>query len=114
MKLVTILFVLTFSSFLRAEVSPAHVASMLQQMVRENVISAEEAEKARIRMLAMNKEQWKAINDQAQKVAVARGPASLQPSENKIEEVHNIDLDGAQFKQIQDDIKKIVPEYQNQ
>lgn len=108
-------WLLTFSLFIsvanvRAEVAPEHVESMLQQMVRENVISAQEAEKAKIRMKAMTPEQWSAVNKQAAKVA-ARTPASVSPSQNKIEEVHGIDLDGAQFKAIQSEVRKIVPQY---
>jgi hypothetical protein len=94
----------------QAEVSPEQVESMLQQMVTENVISAEEAEKAKVKMKAMKPDQWAQINKQAATVAAARGPASV-PSSNSISEVKNIDLDGAQFKQIQDDIKKIIPEF---
>ena len=47
------LSVFLFTSLaVQADVSPEHVESMLQQMVRENVISPEEAEKAKIRMKA--------------------------------------------------------------
>ena len=101
----------SFSS-LKAEVSHEHVDDMLRQMVRENVISAEEAEKAKIRMRSMSSDQWSAINKQAATIA-ARSPASVVPSQNRIEEVKGIDLDGAQFKQIQADVKKIVPEYKD-
>lgn len=95
-----------------AEVAPEHVESMLQQMVRENVISPAEAEKAKLRMKNMTPEQWSAINRQAAVVA-SRTPASVTPSQNKIEEVNGIDLDGAQFKAIQNEVKKIVPEYRD-
>lgn len=104
--------VLFSSATLKADVAPEHVESMLQQMVRENVISAEEAEKARIRMKTMSPDQWSAINKKAAVVA-ARTPASVTPSQNKIEEVHDIDLDGAQFKAIQNEMKKIMPEYKD-
>lgn len=95
---------------LRAEVSPTHVDEMIDQMVVKNVISKVEAEKAKLRMRSMSPEQWGQINDQAEKVA-ARSPASVIPSENRIEEVKGVDLDSAQFKQIQSDIGKIVPQY---
>ena len=109
-------WLLTFSllvgfSTVKADVSPEHVDDMLGQMVRENVISAEEAQKARVRMRSMSSDQWAAINKQAATVA-ARTPASVS-SQNKIEEVKGIDLDGAQFKQIQDEVKKIVPQYKD-
>jgi hypothetical protein len=102
----------SFSSSVHAEVAMEHVESMLQQMVRENVISATEAEKAKIRMRTMDPGQWAAINQQAAKVAT-RTPASATPSSNKIEEVHGIDLDGAQFKAIQNEVRKIVPQYKD-
>lgn len=95
-------------SAIHAEVSREHVEDMLKQMVRENVISADEAEKAKIKMQAMSPDQWAKINSKADGIA-SRMPAST-PSGNKIEEVQNIDLNGAQFKQIQEDMKKIMPE----
>lgn len=95
---------------LKAEVSHEHVDQMIDQMVSKNVISAAEADKAKARMRSMSPDQWSQINAEAAKVA-ARSPASVKPSENKIEEVHGIDLDSAQFKQIQSDIGKIVPQY---
>jgi hypothetical protein len=106
-SLVCLLLSISFSSL--GEVTPEDVESMLQQMVRENVISAEEAQKAKIRMKSMTPEQWGQINDKAAKVA-SRMPASASPSQNRIEEVHGLDLEGAQFKTIQSEIKKILPE----
>lgn len=108
-----LLSVLIFTSFsVKAEVSHEHVESMLDQMVRENVISPAEAEKAKLRMKGMTPQQWTDINKKAAVVA-QRSPASLQPSNNKIEEVQGIDLDGAQFKEIQNEVKKIMPEYRD-
>lgn len=112
MKLLLTLTLFLSATTVKADVAPEHVESMLQQMVRENVISAQEAEKAKLRMKSMSPEQWSAINKQAATVA-ARSPASVKPSSNKIEEVHGIDLDGAQFKAIQSEVKKIVPQYQD-
>jgi uncharacterized protein YhdP len=113
MKKILSALVLSFVTTAFAEVSPEHVESMLAQMVRENVISAPEAEKARLRMKNLSADQWKDINKKAADVA-ARSPASLTPSENKIEEVHSVDLDGKQFKEIQNEMKKIVPEFRDQ
>jgi hypothetical protein len=110
MKWILSLTLLISASQLFADVSPAHVETMLQQMVRENVISATEAEKAKIRLKSMGSDQWNAINKQAAAIA-ARSPASVVPSNNKIEEVHGIDLDGEQFIQIQKEVRKIVPQY---
>ena len=105
----TLLFTFFLSASAVAEVTPTHVEEMLSQMVRENVISAEEAGKALAKLKNMNSEQWSKINEQA-KIAATRSPASaLVPSENKITEVNTIDLDGAQFKQIEADMKKILP-----
>lgn len=108
--IVTVLMMSSFCAF--AEVEPSQVESMLSQMVRENVISAEEAARAKFRLKNIKPEEWKAINAQANKVA-ARSPASVKSSNNKIEEVHNIDLDGEQFKAIQNEMRKIVPQYQD-
>lgn len=105
--ILSLLFVFSFSAL--AEVSHSEVESMLNQMVKENVISATEAEKAKIKLKHISPDEWKQINNTAQDVA-ARSPASVMPSSNNITEVHKIDLDGEQFKQIQEDIKRIVPE----
>lgn len=112
MKWLMTFTLLTSFAYAQVNVDHSHVETMLQQMVRENVISAEEAEKAKIRMKTMTPDQWSAINSKAAKVA-ARMPASVTPSQNKIEEVHNIDLDGAQFKAIQSEVQKIVPQYKD-
>lgn len=107
MKLFILFCFLSFSVF--AEVSKENVDDMIKQMVADKVISSEEGERARARLLTMNGDQWKAINSKAMAQA-ARYPASASSSSNnKIEEVGAIDLDGAQFKQIQNDLKMIVP-----
>lgn len=97
-----------FALPLFAQVSPTEVESMINQMVKENVIDAQEAEKAKIKMRSMTARQWEQINQQAKEVAY-RSPASVEPSSNNITEVHKLDLDGEQFKQIQRDIERIVP-----
>jgi len=53
-----------------------------------------------------------AINKKAE-AAAKRYPASNTVSYNKIEEVKALDLDGEQFKTIQNDLRKIVPQYQD-
>jgi hypothetical protein len=108
--LLSLTVVLSFQ--VSAEVSPTHVDEMIDQMVTKNVISKVEAEKAKIRMRSMSPDQWSQINTEAHKIA-ARSPASVTPSENRIEEVRGVDLDSAQFKQIQSDIGKIVPQYKD-
>lgn len=107
--LLSLTLLLSFAA--QADVSHEHVSTMIDQMVSKGVISQTEAEKAKVRMKAMSPEQWSQINTQAAKIA-ARSPASANvESHNKIEEVHGIDLDSAQFKQIQDDMGKIVPQH---
>ena len=108
MKFLFGLILMSFSLPLLAEVSHSEVQKMLDQMVKENVISATEAEKAKIKMQNISPSQWSDINKQANEVA-ARSPASV-PSSNNIKEVNNIDLDGEQFKQIQKDIERIIPQ----
>jgi hypothetical protein len=107
-----IYFCLLLSFQVRAEISPEHVDQMIDQMVKKNVISKEEADKAKARIRTMSSDQWSQINNQAKTIA-ARSPASeaLTPSQNKIEEVNKIDLDSAQFEAIQNDMSKIVPQY---
>jgi hypothetical protein len=109
--LLSLTFVFSFQ--LRAEVSPEHVESMIEQMVQKNVISRAEAEKTKARMRSLSSEQWGQINNQAASIAT-RSPASANvQSEVNIAEVKAIDLDSAQFNQIKSDIGKIVPHYKD-
>jgi flagellar basal body rod protein FlgB len=110
-KILGLTFLFLVSNPIYSDVSPDHVEEMLAQMVRENVISKEEAEKAKVRMHNMTPDQWSTVNKQAAAQA-ARSPASVD-SQNKIEDVNKVDLDGEQFKQIQNDLKKIIPNYKN-
>lgn len=104
MKWNTLIFLSLFTTIAFAEVSQSDVTSMLDKMVRDGTISASEAEKAKIKMKSMNGTQWSALNSTAEKVAVSRRPASIP-------EAKSSDLDKAQFNQIEDDIKKIMPEH---
>ncbi len=108
MKIILSLFLVlsAFSSF--AEVNATEVENMINQMIKENVIDAHEGEKAKIKMRQMTATQWSQINAQAKEIA-SRSPASIAPSSNTITEVHKIDLDSEQFKQIQRDMERIVP-----
>ena len=99
MKFIALFIVIITATSAFGDVSKENVETMLNQMVKEEVISAKEAEKARIRLHSINNKQWKMMNSDAHKVA-ARGPASISESG---------DLHSAQFKQIQDDVKKLVP-----
>jgi metal-sulfur cluster biosynthetic enzyme len=110
MKIVLLICMFVFSAA-KADVTAGQVEDMLAQMVNENIISAKEAEKAKIKLKAMSPQQWKQINQEAKAIA-ARSPASVVPVNNSLKDASAIDLDGAQFKQIQDDMKRIVPAYQ--
>lgn len=113
MKKILSIALVTLSFSAMAEVNPAQVEHMLNQMVAESVISADEAGRATARLKALSPEQWKAINDKATAIA-GRTPASDNgSSSNNIHEVKAIDLDGAQFKQIQNDLRLIVPQAQD-
>lgn len=94
----------------QADVSTEHVDAMLKQMVKENIISEREAQKARIKMLNMNPAQWSQINRQAMH-NTNRAPASV--SSEAMPGIQNVDLDGEQFKTIQNDLRKIVPQYKH-
>lgn len=108
-----LLLSLSLSFTAMAEVGPEQVDGMLQQMVRENVISKEDADKARTRMKSMSAGQWSEVNKQA-KEAASRMPASENiASRGSLSEVNAIDLDSEQFKAIQNDLKKIVPQYKD-
>lgn len=108
MKWILSLSLLMLSSLAQAEVSQDQVGEMLKQMVKENVISEEEAKKAVLKMKTMNAAEWSTLNGKASTVAASRKPAST----DAIKEAKGKDLDGAQFRQIQDDIKNIMPQYQ--
>jgi hypothetical protein len=107
--------VLFFSFFISgqlfAQVSQEQVEQMLGQMVKENVISAQEAEKAKIKMNSMNSQEWSSLNQKASDMAASssRAPASVDGVQ-AIKQFKSRDLDKAQFKQIEDDIKKMSPD----
>jgi hypothetical protein len=102
---------MSFNSF--AEVAPERVGEMLEQMVRENVISRDEANKAIGRLKNISPDDWKAIKKKAESAAKRYPASNAIASNNKIEDVKSLDLDGEQFKTIQNDLRKIVPQYQD-
>lgn len=103
-----IALIITSSAF--AEVSTDHVDAMLNQMVKEQVISKVEADKARVRMKAMSKNQWSQVNAQAAQAA-SRMPASVENTEAPAnDDVSAADLDASQFHQIQNDMRVIIPQ----
>lgn len=109
MKWLYALSLILFVFHASADVSQDEVVGMLDKMVKEGTISAEEAQKAKIKMKSMNGNEWSALNNQAEKAAASRGPASISAAE-PIKESRTSDLDKAQLHQIEDDIKKIIPE----
>lgn len=106
MKWVCFGFFLLGTLNVKAQVGREQVEDMLQQMIKENVISEVEGEKAKIRLRTMNAGQWRELNRKADKIA-ARSPSSI--TLNEAQKDHIIDLDGAQFRQIQHEMKKIIP-----
>jgi hypothetical protein len=106
MKSLIALF-LVFSFSASAQVSEQEVNEMLEQMVKGNVISKEEAEKTRVRMVAMSSSDWQQVNEKASKIA-ARHPASTGTG---AEATSIGDLDEAQLDAIQNDLEKIAPHY---
>jgi hypothetical protein len=104
----TFIFFISFSSAM-AEVGREQVDEMLKQMVKENVISEIEAKKASLKMKSMSDSEWSGLNAKAASMAASRKPASLGET---IKDTKTQDLDGAQFKQIQDDIHKMMPDHQ--
>jgi hypothetical protein len=112
MKILFIFSLTCLSFFAQAEVSSSDVSQMLDQMVKDGTISKSEAAKAKIKMNGMSSEQWSTLNEQASLMAEkqGRGPASIKDMSAS----SNGNLDGAQFQQIKDDIKKMVPQYKSQ
>jgi len=112
MRFITILFLsLLIGEKSFAQASQEQVEQMLSQMVKENVISAQEAEKAKIKMNSMNSQEWSSLNQKASDIASSssRAPASVDGVQ-AIKQFKSKDLDKAQFKQIEDDIKKMSPD----
>lgn len=83
-----------------AEVSRDRIETILNQMVKENIISPAEAEKAKIRMRNMKSDDWAELTSEATEVA-NRLPASVGTISK--------DLDGAQFQAIKNEAKRIMP-----
>ena len=86
------------------------VSEMLDQMVKNKMITQAEADKAKLKMMKMSPEQWAALNKEAEAKAQAemqsqqtRGPASVGNDEGPG------DIEGAQLEQIQSDMDKMLP-----
>ena len=97
----SLILMLLFSLPCFAEVSRDRVEMILDQMVRENIISPAEAEKAKLRMKNMKPDQWSKLTTEANTLA-NRLPASVGTISK--------DLDGAQFQAITNEAKRILPQ----
>ena len=89
-----------------AEVSRMDAEGSIDQMVKVNMISAEEAAKAKARLQAMSAKEWSELNKDAE-AQVARMPASVV----EIADSGTNDLSKEQFLAIQNDLAIIAPHY---
>lgn len=87
------------------EVSRDQAAAVIDEMVRTNTISAEEAQKAKVRLQTMNEAEWNKLNAEAKDKA-ARMPASVPEDAPTSEEISH-----EQFETIQTDLAVIAPHY---
>ena len=90
---------LIWSTTALAEVSREEATKQIDEMVRSNMISAEEAAKAKARLQAMSNAEWSALNADAEKKVSemeGRSPAS-------------VDLNEAQYAAIESDLKVLAP-----
>lgn len=101
MKFLLPFILLSLASSALAEVTNQKVDRMLKKMVKEEVISALEAEKAKARLHTMKPTHWKDLNLDSKKVA-SRSPAS---DESRVPDLYK-----AQYSLIEDDISKFIPE----
>lgn len=88
-----------------AEVSRDEARVIIDDMVSKQMISAEEAEKAKSRLVDMSATEWSLLNKDAEDKA-SRMPAS----EDSAEEVP-VDLSEEQFQTIHHDLSVIAPHY---
>lgn len=89
-----LLLVMMFSATAFAEVSREEASGLIDEMVNTQMISKEEAEKAKARLVSMSDAE----------VVAARMPASVIESEST-------DLSQEQFQAIQNDLAVIAPHY---
>lgn len=105
--LLALSLMISFSSF--AEVSRSEAEGSIDQMVKANMISAEEAAKAKARLHSMSSKEWSSLNKVAEEKA-ARLPASVVESSDP----ESSDLSQEQLMAIQNDLAVIAPHYANQ
>lgn len=104
--LFTLSLMISFSAF--AEVSRSEAEVSIDEMVKANMISAEEAAKAKARLHSMSSKDWSALNREAESKA-SRMPASVV----EISDSGNNDLSKEQLMAIQNDLAVIAPHYAN-
>ena len=106
MRFLLILF-LMFSATAFADVTRDEARAIIDEMVTKQMISAEEAEKAKARLGSMSANDWKDLNKDAEGMA-SRMPASELKIENNSEAT---DLSQEQFQAIHNDLAVIAPHY---
>lgn len=100
MKFALALLLLSSTTF--AEVTREEASLMIDKMVKSNMISAEEAQKAKDRLKTMNTTEWSKLNKEAEAKA-ARMPASVP-------EQKDVDLSREQMSAIESDLKTLAPQ----
>jgi len=99
-------FLLMMSTTAFAEVSRAEAEVSINEMVKANMISAEEAVKAKARLHSMSSKDWSELNAEAAS-QVARLPASVV----EISDPESNDLSKEQLMAIHNDLAVIAPHY---
>jgi hypothetical protein len=94
---------LIFSTTAFAEVSRDEAKGIIDEMVSKQMISAQEAEKAKARLINLGAGEWASLNSYAEE-KVGRMPASVESSSPT-------DLSDEQFQAIQNDLAVIAPHY---
>ena len=92
-------FILLFFSWVccAEELSSFEIEESLDKMVRENIISAIEAERIMIQARA--------------KKPIQRSPASASPSSSSIQDFSSKDIESSQLNVIKNEFQKKIPEW---
>lgn len=98
--LLTIIFMMSATAF--ADVTREEAELSINEMVKANMISAEEALKAKARLYSMSSKEWSVLNKDAASKA-SRMPASVDSE--------STDLSDEQLMAIQKDLSVIAPHY---
>lgn len=104
--LITLFLMMSTTAF--ADVTRAEAEVSINEMVKANMISAEEAAKAKARLHSMSSKDWSALNKDAESKA-ARMPASVV----EVSDSGSTDLSKEQLMAIQNDLAIIAPHYAN-